>query len=478
MNLPISFESALVWFRRDLRDYDHAALAAALSSARYVYCTFVFDQEILAPLLEGSLLQDRRVTFIHASLRELDTQLRARGGGLIVLCGKARDEIPLLAKQLSVQAVFANRDYEPQAKARDDAVEQKLAQDAIRFYQFKDQAIFDGDEILTAAGKPFSVFTPYSRAWHRRLVQVGVTAFNSSGPLTPAPSALPIPELASLGFQPASLADSGLRPGMSGAQFTRRMFMKHLAQYADNRNFPARAATSGLSPHLRFGTLSIRELVAQVWQDAGSGAQCWLNELIWRDFYFQILDHSPHVVSTAYKPAFDRIRWDNWPEGFNAWKAGQTGYPLIDAGMRQLERTGTLHNRLRMVTASFLCKDLGIDWRLGEAHFAQVLNDFDLAANNGGWQWAASTGCDAQPWFRIFNPVTQSEKFDPNGAFIRQHIPELARVPDRYIHAPWKMPDTIQSACRTRIGVDYPHPIVDHEKARQITLARYKAASG
>ena len=230
------------------------------------------------------------------------------------------------------------------------------------------------------------------------------------------------------------------------------------------RDFPAVKGVSYLSVHLRFGTISIRELVRAAWADE---AETWLSELIWRDFYFMILDRFPHVVGHAFKPEYDAIQWEDWPEGFAAWCAGQTGYPLVDAAMRQLRHSGWMHNRLRMVVASFLSKDLGIDWRLGEQYFAEQLNDFDLSANNGGWQWAASSGCDAQPYFRIFNPVTQSEKFDPEGKFIRRYVPELAKVANKHIHAPWLMGRVEQEGLGVVIGRDYPGPIVDHAQARE-----------
>lgn len=472
MNLPTPFHSALVWFRRDLRDYDHAAFSAALRNARQVFCAFIFDSEILGSLPHRS---DRRIQFIHSSLIELDASLRARGGSLIVRIGNPVMEIPQLANQLGVQAVFANRDYEPGAKWRDHRVAQALATRQISFTLSKDQALFDGDEVLTAQNTPFSVFTPYANAWLRNLERDGIVFFDCRGHLASASPTPRIPSLPEIGFSPVALADCGLNPGMSGAHRQWTQFQERLARYDLDRDFPGIAGTSGLSPHLRFGTLSIRELVLHAWRHPSTAAHTWLKELIWRDFYFQILDHFPHVVSQNFKPLFKPLRWDDWPAGFEAWKAGQTGYPLIDAAMRELSRHGGMHNRLRMVTASFLCKDLGIDWRLGERHFAEQLNDFDLAANNGGWQWAASTGCDAQPWFRLFNPVLQSKKFDPEGQFIRHHLPELAGVPTHHLHAPWRMSPQEQKACRLRIGIDYPLPIIDHEAARQRTLIRYQA---
>jgi deoxyribodipyrimidine photo-lyase len=282
-----------------------------------------------------------------------------------------------------------------------------------------------------------------------------------------------VPALAELGFSEPEGMWAGLRGGSAAAEMLWEDFQPRLAEYAARRDFPAHKGVSYLSVHLRFGTISPRRLVAAALQAGNAGASCWLGELVWRDFYFMILDHFPHGVSGSFKPAYDRIVWDDWPEGFAAWCAGQTGYPLVDAAQRQLLQSGYMHNRLRMVSASFLCKDLGIAWQLGERWFAAQLNDFDLAANNGGWQWAASSGCDAQPYFRIFNPVTQSEKFDAEGKFIRRYVPELAAVPLRHLHAPWKMSASEQAACGVVLGRDYPWPLVDHAAAREKTLARY-----
>lgn len=463
----MSKEKALVWFRRDLRDTDHAALSAALAEADAVYCAFVFDRAILDPLTDR---RDRRVQFIHESLTELDQALRARGGGLIVRHGQAIDEIPHLASELGVASVYANRDYEPAAKQRDSVVSDRLRASGIAFHQFKDQAIFDGNEVLTQSGQPFSVFTPYKNAWLKRLTAADTAPWPTNGKLAGG-NLGEIPTLAALGFEQTNLAELGIHAGMSGAKALWDDFAGgRIERYATQRDFPAVKGVSYLSVHLRFGTVSIRHLVHSA---LALGADSWLNELIWRDFYFMVLDQFPHVVSRAFKPAYDAIVWDDWPEGLAAWQAGHTGYPLVDAAMRQLNHCGWMHNRLRMVVASFLSKDLGIDWRLGERYFAKQLNDFDLSANNGGWQWASSSGCDAQPYFRIFNPVTQSEKFDPDGRFIRRYVPELARVPDKYIHAPWKMGTLEQEAIGVAIGRDYPAPIVDHAAARERTLARY-----
>ena len=465
--------SALVWFRRDLRDDDHAALAAALQQHARVYCVFVFDRDILDALPDR---RDRRVEFIHGSLVQLDQALRARGGGLIVRHGWPLETIPELAVRLGVRHVYAHRDYEPAAQRRDAEVAAALAAHGIRLELLRDQVIFDGDQVLTQAGRPFSVFTPYKNAWLKRLTVADYARHASEGPLAapPADLATGVPPLSSLGFESTDLQTLGIVPGMQGARAMWTEFRdRRLAQYGQLRDYPALRGVSYLSVHLRFGTLPVRELVREA---LARGADSWLNELIWRDFYFMVLDRFPHVVQGAFKPEFDALVWEDWPEGLAAWQQGRTGYPLVDAAMRQLLHSGWMHNRLRMVVASFLTKDLGIDWRQGEAWFARHLNDFDLAANNGGWQWAASTGCDAQPWFRIFNPVTQSEKFDPDGKFIRRYVPELAKLPDRYIHAPWKLARRDQEAQGVIIGRDYPAPIVDHAQAREKTLARYGAA--
>jgi deoxyribodipyrimidine photo-lyase len=456
----------LVWFRRDLRDHDHAALAAALASGRPVHCAFVFDRDILDALPTRT---DRRVDFIHASLQQLDAALRSRGGGLIVRHGRATDELPRLAAELGVNAVYGNRDYEPAAQARDAAVARQLAASGGRLQLFKDQAIFERDELLTGAGRPYTVFTPYKNAWLKRLSAADHAPLSAPGRFAPVPENLPT--LADLGFAPTDLGELGIVPGMAGArQLWDEFRAGRIRRYGALRDFPAIRGVSYLSVHLRFGTVSIRELVTAALAEQ---ADSWLNELIWRDFYFMILDRFPQVVDRAFKPEYDAIRWADWPAGLAAWQQGRTGYPLVDAAMRQLNHSGWMHNRLRMVVASFLCKDLGLDWRLGEKYFADRLNDFDLSANNGGWQWAASSGCDAQPWFRIFNPVTQSEKFDPEGKFIRRYVPELARVPDKFIHAPWTMGRLEQEALGIVIGRDYPGPIVDHAAAREQTLARY-----
>jgi deoxyribodipyrimidine photo-lyase len=471
-------DAALVWFRRDLRLSDHAALYHALKAARRVHCAFVFDRAILDPLLAEGCDADRRVEFIHAALAELDAELSSLGGGLVVRHGVAAEEIVRLAAELGVEAVFAAEDYEPYARERDAQVAAALRAAGRALHLFKDQVIFARDEVLTGAGKPFSVFTPYKNAWLRTLTPFYVKAYPldlAAGRLAPAAGGR-LPSLADLGFAPTNLRDLPVPLAASGAQRLLDDFLARIDAYDEARNFPAVRGPSYLSVHLRFGTVSIRHLARLAWeraQQGSAGAATWLSELVWRDFYHQILWHHPHVATRAFKPEYDRIVWDDAPELFAAWCEGRTGYPLVDAAMAQLNQTGYMHNRLRMVVASFLTKDLSIDWRRGEHYFARHLNDFDLAANNGGWQWAASSGCDAQPYFRIFNPVTQSEKFDPDGRFIKRYLPQLAELSPSEIHAPWLLPPLRQQQAGCVIGRDYPAPVVDHAQARSRTLARY-----
>ncbi len=476
MNRP---DTALMWFRRDLRLADNAALYAALKAAGRVHCVFVYDSEILEQLSSRS---DRRVEFIAQSAAELHQALAKHGGGLITLYGAAREEIPRLARKLGVQAVYANHDYEPAAAARDAAVAHSLAAAGIGFLTRKDQVIFEKDEVLTQGGAPYSVFTPYKNAWLKKLAPFFLKAYPVeayAARLAPAAAGSRLLGLADIGFEETNLRALGVAGGSAAARRLLEDFLPRISRYRETRDFPAKKGPSYLSVHLRFGTISIRELARTAWEATrrrgGEGAATWLSELVWRDFYFMILHHHPHVVSGAFRPAYDAIRWPNDAALFEAWCAGRTGYPVVDAAMRQLNQTGYMHNRLRMIAASFLVKDLLVDWRWGERYFAAQLNDFDLAANNGGWQWAASTGCDAQPYFRIFNPVTQSEKFDAEGTFIRRYVPELARCETRHIHAPWTMTSAQQEAAGVIIGREYPAPVVEHAAARIRALELFKA---
>ncbi|CAM3832446.1 cryptochrome/photolyase family protein [Roseateles saccharophilus] len=464
-------DRALVWFRRDLRVDDQAALYRALTGARQVFCAFVLDRDILDVLPRA----DRRVEFILGALQVLDEELRARGGALIVRLGSATDEIPRLAAELGVQAVFCNHDDEPQALARDALVAQRLAGLGVALHSFKDHIVFERRELMTAVGGPYGVFTPYKNAWLRKLDAFYLGSYpveRHAAALAPSPLAHGVPTLQDIGFLPAGLS-AFVGQGSRGAEALLADFLERIDQYHARRDFPATKGPSYLSVHLRFGTVSIRRLARlahERMQGGERGAEAWLSELIWRDFYHQLMHHHPRAMTAAFRPEYDAIQWETGEQAdalFAAWCAGRTGFPLVDAAMRQLRQTGYMHNRLRMVTASFLCKDLGLDWRRGEAWFAEQLLDFDLAANNGGWQWASSSGCDAQPWFRIFNPTTQSEKFDAEGRFIRRYCPELAGLDAKAIHAPW------ERAPLAMPGMDYPQPVVNHALARERTLARY-----
>ncbi|MFM7705091.1 MAG: cryptochrome/photolyase family protein, partial [Rubrivivax sp.] len=470
---------ALVWLRRDLRTEDHAALHQALRGARRVWCAFVFDRAILEPLPRA----DRRVEFIRDSLQGVDQELRERaraqgieGAGLIVRHGNAEEEIARLAQQLAVQAVWASHDDDPYALARDRRARGRLAEIGVALHTVKDHVVFERAEVMTASGTPYGVFTPYKNAWLRTLDAGAGRALEPravaplAGALAPVPEALRgVPELEAIGFTRTNLHTLRMPIGPAGGRELLADFLEErIDRYGETRDFPAVKGPSYLSTHLRFGTVSVRHLAREAWlrTQAGSrGAQTWLSELIWRDFYHQVLHHHPRVVEHAFRPEYDRIRWESGAHAerlFAAWREGRTGYPLVDAAMLQLAQTGYMHNRLRMVVASFLTKDLGLDWRWGERWFAQHLNDFDLAANNGGWQWASSSGCDAQPWFRIFNPVTQSEKFDPQGRFIRRYLPQLAALPDAAIHAPWLARPIDLQAAGLEVGRQYPAPIVAH----------------
>ncbi|WP_372657442.1 deoxyribodipyrimidine photo-lyase [Hydrogenophaga sp.] len=481
------YDQGLMWFRRDLRVEDNHALSSALQACRRLWCVFVFDTDILDPLPRA----DRRLAFIRAALVELDERLRALGQehrtdhvGLIVRHARAMDEIPTLAQRLSVQAVFANHDDEPAARARDAHVLGALAHAGIMFHGFKDHVILERRELLTQAGHPYGVFTPYKNAWLKTVEAQHLAPHPTAGhagALAPVPTEWrgPIPRLSDIDFEDNASASLKTATGASGARQLFEDFVQRIDQYEQTRNFPAVKGPSYLSVHLRFGTISIRQVAAVAWQmhlQGMQGASTWLSELIWRDFYHQIMANFPHAMEGAFKPEYDRIKFEHGKHAqalFAAWCTGRTGYPLVDAAMAQINQSGYMHNRLRMVVASFLVKDLGLDWRWGERYFAEQLLDYDLAANNGGWQWASSSGCDAQPYFRIFNPVSQSEKFDPQGKFIRRYLPQLAALPNPVIHAPWRANEVELAAADLVLGQDYPMPVVDHALARERTLLRY-----
>ena len=467
MSLPIT----LVWLRRDLRLFDHTALQTAIRLGRPLAAVFVFDRDIIDDLPAD----DRRLSFIHESISEMQAALRVKNVPLWVLHGRAAEVVPALATQLNAAAVVCAEDYEPQAIARDNQVWRALDADGRALVRVTDQVMLAKAEVMTQQGRPYSVFTPYKKAWLHTMAQryagwqpaddwAALAALQTQLPAA-ARAAPRLPALADLGFVRQALPLAG---GEAAAQKQLGDFLPQLGQYHLKRDFPAQKSTSQLSVYLRFGLLSIRHLVQLARQADNEGAAAWLNELVWREFYQQFLYHHPNVVRESWRPEYRALPWPDQPEYLARWQAGQTGYPIIDAAMRQLKLSGQMHNRLRMLCAGFLSKDLLIDWRLGEAWFAAQLLDFDLAANNGGWQWAAGTGCDAQPYFRIFNPVIQSQKYDPDGTFIRRHVPELAHLGKEVIHAPWLAKHDIDTH-------GYPAPIVNHALQREKALAFYRA---
>jgi deoxyribodipyrimidine photo-lyase len=480
----------LVWLRRDLRLYDHAALHEALAGGGRVQLVFVFDREALSRFASRD---DRRLTFLAKRLCYLETKLVQRGGGLLVVHGEASSAIPALANALGAARVVAAEDYEPPAIARDKAVAAALGG---KLALVKDQLVFDPREVVKDDGTPFKVYTPFSKLWIARATPASFAPYDIHDEGRYADVSAMRREAAAAGFEvlePAAGARSMLAqvgynevylPLWPVAHVRERLSAfvdAKIDRYREKRDLPADEGTSRLSPYLRFGFISVRECARRAYEAArksgaptiksdanysANGANKWLSELIWREFYASILYHYPESAHTEWNPAYrGTLAWSRDEAALAAWKEGKTGYPMVDAAMRELKTTGWMHNRARMIVASFLTKDLQIDWRLGEAHFAQLLMDYDMASNVGGWQWAASTGTDPQPYFRIFNPTLQSQKFDPKGAYIRRYVPELKALPDVDIHEPKGL---LRPA-------DYPAPMVDHAKAREKTLRMFKS---
>ena len=493
------------WFRSDLRIEDNTALAAACARRSELVPVFVLDEVLLARHRDAH----PRLRFLDRCLRDLARALDAAGSRLVVVRGAPEHRLPELARACGASLVTWNRDYGPYAKRRDRAVRRALERDGVEVRTHKDRVVFEGDEIRTAKGAPYSVFTPYRRAWWRRYRADPPEKAQVPGTLPPFPdlgssgddppgSLGPPPEEPRgdpnggdsngglitgsgsglhLALAAAARADTTEIPlgGAASARARLDTFLDATARrYHIDRDFPAVAGTSRLSPYLRFGAISVRECfrgglaLARNEPGAGEGTSKWLDELVWREFFHAILDAHPRVLDGPFHPEYDALDWDPRPDRLEAWTVGMTGYPIVDAGMRELAATGWMHNRARMIAASFLAKDLHLDWRDGERWFMRRLVDGDPANNNGGWQWAASTGTDAQPFFRIFNPTSQGERFDPDGAYVRRWIPELAGLPGVSAHRPWDAP------AASRGG--YPSPIVDHARERAVALARYRTA--
>ncbi|MDG1675555.1 MAG: deoxyribodipyrimidine photo-lyase, partial [Flavobacteriales bacterium] len=422
-------------FRRDLRWHDNRSLHAALTSGLPVVPLFVFDANILNSLDDRD---DARVTFLHQTVSLMAQEAQSRGSGLLVAQGTPSEIMKCLLETGHLRAVYANEDYEPYADERDGEVSLLLGGNDVAFHTFTDHVVQAPGEVVKPDGNPYTVFTPFSKRWHANLKEEHLRAAPSEGHLDQLLqwSAPNLPTFKDLGFEPSDIA-------FPDAQVD----LQVVRNYAETRDIPSVRGTSRISVHLRFGTLSIREAAKLGFKHSDK----WLTELIWRDFYQAIMRAFPHSMIQAFKPQYDRVPWRHDDAHFEAWKNGKTGYPLVDAGMRELLATGFMHNRVRMVVASFLCKHLLLDWRLGERHFAKHLLDFELASNVGGWQWAAGSGCDAAPYFRVFNPTSQLEKFDPDCAYVKTWVPEWGTS-------------------------HYPAPIVEHKMARQRAIDTYKAA--
>lgn len=466
-------EYAIHWFRRDLRLNDNPALHYASTQHQgRVVPVFIVDPALVATHRVGP----NRLAFLAHRLRTLHAELLAQGSGLYIAYGDPRELLPALAHRFGATLITWERDTAPWGRQRDKEVAQRMQAHGIAGKTTHSLTIQTPDALKTGAGTPYTVFTPYFRSWMRTLE---------------LPEALPMPQLHRHPDQPlhpewpvwpttsVQLPDSSAH---AAAQLLEQFTRVGLYEYQTGRDMLAQSGTSRLSPYIRFGIMSPQQCARIALQaipattsETRSGAEIWLSELAWRDFYHQILYHFPHVRHRAFRPVYDGIPWSNNPEWFGAWCAGQTGYPIVDAAMNQLRQEGWMHNRARMIVSSFLTKDLLIDWRWGERFFMQHLIDGDTAANNGGWQWAAGTGTDAQPYFRIFHPVSQGEKFDPHGHYVKKYLPQLKYVPAKYIHQPWLLQGSDLRAARIVIGTDYPAPIVDHAVQRQAALAMYKS---
>jgi deoxyribodipyrimidine photo-lyase len=467
-------QTAIWWLRRDLRINDNQALNAALTHAGRVIPVYILDPR----LIQSAYVGEKRLAFLYEGLRRLDADLRQRGSHLIVRQGSPVSELTLIKQVTQAGAVYAESDYSPYARQRDAMVARHLP-----LHLTGGVTVHPPEFIHKPNGEPYTVYTPFSKTWK---------ALYAPGNLQvrPAPESMPlsgedIPGSQALPDTPVLSPSVPFLPGEAEAQRRLNAFLsENIYQYAEKRNLPGAAGTSLLSPYLRYGMISARQAVAAAYQAiesapypaARKGAETWLNELIWREFYIAVLYHYPHVRARSFREDLQHISWENDPRLFDAWKQGLSGYPIVDAAMRQLTSSGWMHNRTRMIAASFLVKHLLIDWRWGERWFMQHLVDGDPAANNGGWQWSAGTGTDAAPYFRVFNPILQGARFDPGGDYVRCWVPELGNVPDEFIHKPWEMPAALQRQAGCVIGEHYPKPIVEHSWARQRALDVFKQA--
>jgi deoxyribodipyrimidine photo-lyase len=467
------------WFRRDFRIHDNVGLAAAARDRGAVVGVFVIDPRWFGA--KTGKMGPHQAMFWLESLRELQGALKGRGIALVVRTEWDPVRVLLkVAEECGATAITFNREYEPAQLAMDERLTVEGEAAGVRVLGFKDAVIFEEEELLTGSGSPYSVFTPYKNAYLKKLgdaVEVGGIV-RKSGERKMVRSE-GVPTAKELGFEEVAL---DVEPGeKAGARMLARFCEKGLEAYKEARDFPALGlrgeGTSRLSAHLNAGTVSIRQAMRAALdhaKKAGEGATTWIGELVWRDFYRMVLFHHPETVAKPFQKQYEHVTWGNDPELIAAWSEGRTGYPLVDAAMKQIRATGFMHNRLRMIAAMFLTKDLDVHWVVGERLFRQWLMDYDEACNVGGWQWAASTGTDAAPYFRVMNPVLQSERFDPEGEFLRHWLPALRKVPVKYVHAPWEMPAEVQKACGCVIGRDYPGPVVDHAEAKERAVAKFR----
>jgi len=469
-----STSKGLCWIRRDIRLHDHAALHHCLNETDKTYIVFVFDKKILDPLKAKSA-SDKRIQFIAESLIALQDVIQENGSSLIISYGDPVEEIPKLTEKLGIDCLYFNRDYSSYALERDSAVTNAITDQGRRTKSFKDCVVFEPDSILNQTGKPYHVFTPYSRTWLSKIAEIGGVVQTYSISLTKLARLQPEPCLNSVknllayaGFSEEKLIfKGGFIEGLSRLN----VFSEHIQDYGTSREYPGSDGTSKLSVYLRHGCISVRDMLNMAIEHPGPGSEKWINELIWREFYMMIFYYYPDTKTNAFQTKFKSLVWPTSEAYLEAFKLGQTGFPIIDAAMRCLNQTGWMHNRLRMVTASFLTKILLVDWRRGERYFSWKLLDYELQSNVGGWQWAAGIGCDAAPYFRIFNPTTQSKTYDEDGQFIKEFCPELRHLNNKDIHCPSQ---SKQLPTEFKLGKDYPFPIVDYASQRQKAIAMFR----
>ena len=464
----------IFWFRKDLRLFDNRALAEFINDAKpcekYIFL-YIKNRN------RFNYFGEMRISFLYESLKDLSNSLELKGLNLTILNGNSFNIFKELQSKYKNVSVYANRQIEPYCVKRDKEISEFLKTKDCALNLYSDATLFEPDEIRKDDGNPYSVFTPFSRKCYSLINDSHFKASECKIDKLNPEDNLPSEKYNYEELKKSPLLHGGRNEGL---KLLKEFYKNGLDKYKSQRDFPSVKGTSFLSAHLHFGTVSIREcfragLKRQKDTKESEEVKVWLNELLWREFYYHITHHFPYVIDKSFKQQYDKLEWNYDKKSFDMWCEGKTGYPIVDAGMRQLNEEGWMHNRVRMITAMFLIKDLFIDWRWGEKYFAENLIDLDFASNNGGWQWSASTGCDAQPYFRIFNPYLQSQRFDAKGTYIRKYVKELKNVPDKYIHKPDDMNQEQQSYCGVIVGKDYPHPIVEHKNVKENVLNKFKS---